>query len=76
MQFYFEYLRCKQSLIGYYFFFSHPSHKFILKQENSANLMEKNIITGFDLTSFDTWNKNSYSKRLWETLMENYRWWI
>lgn len=57
-------------------FFLPSPFKFFLKWENSANLIEKNTITGFDLTSFDMWNKNNYSRRLWETLMENYRWWI
>lgn len=58
------------------FFFCPSPCRFIIKWENSVNLMEKNTITGFDLTSFDMWNKYSYFRRLGETLMENYRWWI
>lgn len=78
MQFYFEILRQKLLLIRYYLisFFAHPPPKFTLKWENSVNLTEKYTITGFDLTSFDMWNKNSDPQRLWEMLMENYRWWI
>lgn len=78
MQFYFEILRQKLLLIRYYLisFFAHPPPKFTLQWENSVNLMEKYTITGFDLTSFDMWNKNSDPQRLWEMLMENYRWWI